>query len=199
MSGACIPPLFLCVSLLITGVHAGFLFGLTIFPSHNMCPQVLKDSLTDVSLSPALGSGGYCIPGSPSSRQTDESSGLAQCPLPLDPLCPETPTQGVFPKWLQSQNYLGISHQCQVDPGSSNFHPSGGPTSLRGVTNAEPKVLVRGAGVVPVSVCCGPSSGTHSIRVPDLRTGSGAKPERGILTCLLGRLLLASVLFWTVP
>ena len=170
MSGACIPPLFLCVSLLITGVHAGFLFGLTIFPSHNMCPQVLKDSSTDVSLSPALGSGGYCIPGSPSSRQTDESSGLALCPLPLDPLCPETPAQGFFPKWLQSQNYLGISHRCQVDPGSGNFHPSGGPTSLSGFTIAEPEAPLGGTGIVPVSVCCGPSHSTCPITVPRFQT-----------------------------
>ena len=176
-----VSPLFFCVFLSYSQVHAGFLFGLTIFPSHNMCPQVLKDSLTDVSLSTALGSGGYCIPGSSSSRQTDESSGLALCSLPLDPLCPETPAQEVVLKWLQSQNYLGLSHQCQVDPGSGNFHPSGGPTSLHGVTDAEPKVLLRGAEFVPVSVCCGPSPEAHPIppcsSVPDLRTGSGAKPE----------------------
>ena len=35
--------------------------------------------------------------------------------------------------------------------------------------------------------------------VSDLRTGLEAKPEQGILTCLLGWLLLASVSFWTVP
>ena len=35
--------------------------------------------------------------------------------------------------------------------------------------------------------------------VADLRTGSGAQPGRGIMTCLLGWLPLASVSFWTVP
>ena len=58
MSGACIPSLFLCISLLLTGVHAGFPFSLTIFSSHHMFPQVLKESLTDVSLSAGPGSGG---------------------------------------------------------------------------------------------------------------------------------------------
>ena len=155
------PLLFFCVFLLLTGIYTGFPFGLTIFHSYHM--------FAEVSLSPARGSGGYCIPGSPSSRQTDESSGLALCSLPLDPLCPETPAQGVVLKWLQSQNYLGLSHQCQVDPGYGNFHPSGGPTSLHGVTDAEPKVLLRGAEFVPGSVCCGPSPGAHPIPVPQFQ------------------------------
>ena len=63
MSGACIPSLFLRISLLLTGVHAGFLFSLTIFSLHHTVPQVLKESSTDVSLSPGPGFGGYCIPG----------------------------------------------------------------------------------------------------------------------------------------
>ena len=102
MSGTWIPSIF-SFSLLLTGVHTGFLFGLTVVPSHHMCPHILKESSTDVSLSPAPGSGRYCVPGSPSLRSTHKSSGLALCPLPLDPLWSETPAQGVFPKWLQSQ------------------------------------------------------------------------------------------------
>ena len=54
MRGVSIPPLFLCVSLLLTEVHARHLFGLTVFPLYHIFPQVLKDSSTDVSLSPAL-------------------------------------------------------------------------------------------------------------------------------------------------
>ena len=57
------PLVFLCISLLLTGVHAGFPFSLTIFSLHHMFPQVLKESSTDVSLSPGPGFGGYCIPG----------------------------------------------------------------------------------------------------------------------------------------
>ena len=34
-----------------------------IFSLHHTVPQVLKESSTDVSLSPGPGFGGYCIPG----------------------------------------------------------------------------------------------------------------------------------------
>ena len=90
MSGACIPPLFLCVSLLIDGVHTGFPFGLTIFSSHHMFPQVLKDSSTDVSLSPAPGCGGYCIPGPPAQDQLTNPQDWAHVPCPLTP-CAQKP------------------------------------------------------------------------------------------------------------
>ena len=68
MSGACIPSLFLRISLLLIVVHAGFPFSLTIFSLHHtvpqiLIPQILKESSTDVSLSPGPGFGGYCIPG----------------------------------------------------------------------------------------------------------------------------------------
>ena len=38
---------------------------------------------------------------------------------------------------------------------SGNLHPSDGPTALHAVTNAESEVLLGGAGVIHMSVCCG--------------------------------------------
>ena len=37
------PPPFLCISLLLTGVHSGFPFGLTVFPSHPPGSEGLLD------------------------------------------------------------------------------------------------------------------------------------------------------------
>ena len=72
-------------------------------------------------------------PGPCSSRPTDESWGLAPCPLTIEPLCPEIPAQGVVPKGPQS-----LSSWCQVDPVSGNLHSCGGPTCLRGLTISVP-------------------------------------------------------------
>lgn len=110
MSGACISSIFSVFLFYYAGVHTGFPFGLTVFPSHHMFPQVLKDPLTDVSLSPAPGSRGYCIPGPLSSRLTHKSSGLALCPLPRDPLWSESPAQGGLPKVAAESELTGVSH-----------------------------------------------------------------------------------------
>ena len=141
---------------------------------------------------------GYYIPGSPSSRLTDKSSGLALCPLPLEPLCPETPAQWVLPKWSQSQSSLCLSRQCQVDPVWQPpplwwfHHPTWG--------HRHRAQCPFGRGWGHPCVCllwCSSihTPGAHPVPVPqcDLRTGSGPEPGRGILTCLLGQLPLASV------
>ena len=120
------PPLFLCVFLLLTGVHAGFPFSLTIFSSH----QVPKDSSTDISLGLAPGSGGSCNPSSPSSRQTDKSSGLTPCPLPYEALCSEIPARGSS----QSSHRVKVNQVSHVSVKltfSGNLKPSDGPTALR--------------------------------------------------------------------
>ena len=87
---------------LINGVHTGFPFGLTIFPSH--VPPGSEGLLDRCLTKPCTWLWGMLHSRPPSSRPTDESLGLGPCPLPLDPLCPETPAQGVVWKGPQSQS-----------------------------------------------------------------------------------------------
>ena len=68
MRGVSIPPLFLCVSLLLTEVHARHLFGLTVFPLYHIFPPGSEGLLDRCLTKPCAGSGVYCILGSPSSR-----------------------------------------------------------------------------------------------------------------------------------
>ena len=88
---------------------------------------------------------------------------------------------------------------------SGNLLSSGGPTSLCGFTISVPEVPLGGAGVVPMSVCCGAAVSFSQGPSPSLflscrpENWLRGQPGRGMLTCLLGWLPLASVSFWTVP
>lgn len=89
------PPLFLCLSFTRWNLHR-----VSLWPYHLSLISHVRPGLTK----PLRGSRGYCIPGSPSSRPTDDSSGLALCPLPLD-----------FPPLLRKPSPRGSSQSdCRV-------------------------------------------------------------------------------------
>lgn len=195
MNGACMPLLFLCISLLINGVHTGFSFGLTIFPSYHMFPQILKDSSTDVSLSPAPGCGGYCIPGPPAQDQLTNPRDWPCVPCPLIPCAQKPQPRGSSRRGrrvrVNNVSHVGVTLTvCLV-----TSTPLVVPPHYVGSPSQSPWSLWEGMGSFPclfAGVWQHPSPGDlpHSCSsVPDLRTGSAAEPGRGIFTCLRGWLL----------
>ena len=168
------PLVFLCISLLLAGVYAGFPIGLTIFSSCHMFPQVLKDSSTDVSPSLAPVLGDTALQALPAQDPLTDPWDWPYVHCILTPCAQKPQPRGSS----QSSHGLKVNHVSHVGvylTVSANLHPSDGPTTLHGVTDAEPKVPLGGARGVHASACCGSAASFSPGPAPSLFLSS--RPE----------------------
>ena len=97
------PSLFLCISLLLTGVYAEFLFGLTIFHSHHMFSQV--------SLSPALALGDTAFQALPAQDRLIIPRDWPCVPCPLTPSARKAQPRGS----CRSDCRVRVNQVCHID------------------------------------------------------------------------------------
>lgn len=194
MNGTCMPLLFLCISLLIDGVHTGFSFGLTIFPSYHVSPD--SEGLLDRCLTkPCTWLWGILHSRPPAQDQLTNPRDWPRVPCPLIPCAQKPQPRGLSRRGrrvrVNNVSHVGVTLTvCLV-----TSTPLVVPSHYVGSPSQSPWSLWEGTGSFPylfAGVWQHPSPGDlpHSCSsVPDLRTGSAAEPGRGIFTCLLGWLL----------